>query len=342
MALLALVGCGPDETLEPADIEIAYVRRHYVVSQLRGFSPGKADIALLPPDDQYVFLHSLCWSPDGSLLAFVRNPEDYHELHLFDPESGEARMLATGHSPAWSPVGLSLGYLRREGASWSLHVFDTETEEDRRIGTGTVNEFSWAPDGRRVVVIGTWPELDTNRALYVLDVETGDVTRIDPDPPNADGYPPIDSDPTWSPDGSTIAFTSTRAESQEVSTQLHRIDPDGTNLEQLSGTGYGNVPLSWSPTGDVLAYKYWVFDAVSLDDRGVVLLGGGQSFRGVNELAWSPDGSAVIFPEPHGHTPNGAVHTRLRMVALDGSIDWPVPESERPWADSNPAWRPPR
>lgn len=335
---MALAGCGGDEVVVPSGVEIAFVRRYDDrTEQLRGFSPGQSDVALLPVEAEDARIDDLCWSPDGNLLAFARDVDQLDdvapELHLLDPKLGETRLLGNGSKPAWSPVGLSLGFLRRDGTgNGALYVLDIDTEDERRIGTGHVVGFSWAPDGRRVVVNGSWPELDSNGALYVVDVKTGEATRIDPDPPNADDLP-HDYGPVWSADGSTIAFTSTRAEG-DVYSRIYRIDPDGSNFEELPGGDYGARAMSWAPVGESLAYYSWAFDAVEPTDHSVGLLDGGPHFRGGIDIAWSPDAAAIMVVEMTEYE-----KTRLRMVPLDGGAPWPAPSTELPWSDRSPAWR---
>ena len=92
--------------------------------------------------------------------------------------------------------------------------------------------------------------------------------------------------PTWSPDGSSIAFT--RGGSLSV------INADGTGERSLGSFGY---PVSWSPDGTRIA----AVGGPEFSDIWVVPVGGGQAVNLTRsatpevEAVWSPDGQRLAF-----------------------------------------------
>jgi Tol biopolymer transport system component len=60
----------------------------------------------------------------------------------------------------------------------------------------------------------------------------------------------IDYDPVWSPDGSSIVFTSDR----EGSADLFRIKPDGTGLERLTDSPAYDDQAAFSPDSKQLVF----------------------------------------------------------------------------------------
>ena len=60
----------------------------------------------------------------------------------------------------------------------------------------------------------------------------------------------IDYDPVWSPDGSSIVFTSDR----DGSADLFRVKPDGTGLEQLTDSPAYDDQAAFSPDGRQLVF----------------------------------------------------------------------------------------
>src|SRR5712692_774487 len=97
-----------------------------------------------------------------------------------------------------------------------------------------------SPDGRRVAV--TIQEQETQVWLYDLTRET--LTRLTFE--GNQNYNPV-----WTPDGKRIAFESTKEGPLNLFWQL----ADGSGgLERLNTSEYAQVPFSWSPDGQLLAF----------------------------------------------------------------------------------------
>ena len=62
--------------------------------------------------------------------------------------------------------------------------------------------------------------------------------------------PGIDTNPAWSPNGSEIAFTSSRSGSP----QIYVMDAEGANLRRVTFEGDYNDGAAWSPDGTRIAY----------------------------------------------------------------------------------------
>lgn len=104
----------------------------------------------------------------------------------------------------------------------------------------TPSDPQLSPDGNRVVFVRSYVDVDAdeNRSmLAVLDLASGRQRTL------TEG--PMDANPSWSPDGATLAFT--RGES------LRLLPFDGgESTELLHARGLGG--LTWSPDGERLAY----------------------------------------------------------------------------------------
>ncbi len=78
---------------------------------------------------------------------------------------------------------------------------------------------------------------DGNPEIYVMDANGRNQERLT-------NHPAYDYDPDWSPDGTKIAFVSSRDGGRE---QIHVMDADGKNVIRLTnGRGTKGAP-DWSP-----------------------------------------------------------------------------------------------
>ena len=202
------------------------------------------------------------WSPDGRMLAFVsdrdaverpgdpkkRKPKNVFVLPL---DGGEARRLTTGDDDcgdlAWSPDGKRIAFTRKDAKAK-----DAENDEIRvwdRLRYKT--DEGYLLDGRR-------------RHVWVVGVDGGDARRI------TDGDWD-DLQPSWSPDGASIAFVSNRTDARETNTvaDIHVAGLSGGGWRVTDGVGsYGNP--RFSPDGRQIAC-YGVAKAVGSSAKNVHL-----------------------------------------------------------------------
>jgi Tol biopolymer transport system component len=105
----------------------------------------------------------------------------------------------------------------------------------------------------------------------------------------------LDYNPSWSPKGDWIVFTSERSGSAD----LYRIRPDGTGLDRLTDDPAYDDQAAFSPDGKQVVFvttraagtaNLWVLDVVTHKARPLTS-GHGGDFR----PAWSPDGNWIAF-----------------------------------------------
>jgi Tol biopolymer transport system component/DNA-binding winged helix-turn-helix (wHTH) protein len=239
-------------------------------------------------------------SQDGRLLAFVRETDDGMHLVVFDlltmgPERrllGESRRI---EGVTWRPDGKSLIVAApRVGTITAL--YRVAIDDGAFVRIANVDDIA-----RRPVVIGgagragrlafSVEQLDTN--IYRVDLRDGGSGAS---PRRIIGSSRLDDAPHISPDGTRIAFESSRSGIVEI----WEAEADGANPRQVTFLkGRAGRPR-WSPDGRLLAFAarargefrpdIWVIDAR-----------GGQPRRISADPAhdttpiWSADGTAIYF-----------------------------------------------
>ena len=136
---------------------------------------------------------------------------------------------------------------------------------------------------------------------------------------NSEGW---DYAPVWSPDGSRIAFLSTRLGATNILTMA----PNGSELKSIAPSASGGFsPLVWSPDGSHIAFALfstddlgWVLHAVDVDGSGLTRLG-----DTITPPAWSSESSQLAFLAKDG------AKTVLRTILADGSNLKKVNELDR-------------
>ena len=144
---------------------------------------------------------------------------------------------------------------------------------------------------------------------YTLYADTGHPIKLT----NSD-YSYSNGSPSWSPDGSRLAFVSDR----DGNSEIYVMDADGQNQTRLTDNDHWDGSPSWSPDGSRLAFmsnrdgniEVYVMDADGQNQTRLTDNYNGWGFS----PSWSPDGSRLAFApgvEVYVMDANGQNQTRL-------------------------------
>jgi len=238
-------------------------------------------------------------------------PTDY----LLDLNSGEMTPLPesiAGNLPdprgsaneyAASPDGSRLAYTDR-GDNGGRQIFVANLDgtgiEQVTHDPGAADSPAWSPDGSKIAYIGDHRRL---RELFVLDLATGESTQLmfathAPDP-TAPGWSPWSAFvPSFTPDGASIVYSTSRCDARcvEGEDELRVVPVAGGESVRLL-EGFYDADLS--PDGSLLAYSWptptsncvCVSNADGTGER-VLVPGGGDA---INGTPWSPDGTRIAY-----------------------------------------------
>ena len=244
------------------------------------------------------------WGPGRDWLAFSRRSETAH-VFVGDPGTREVRQITDGEgrdrNPVVSPDGRWVAFARYPASTEGrpihpqLCVVPVSGGEVRPLDLGDLNpqvgpdpgRYCWSPDASQIVF-----SADDGSG----NVDVYRVSRTGGEPNRVTIRPGVDIYPTWSPDGSTIAYTR-RAGGE---TQVCVIPATGGNPRQVSnGSGLSQHAV-WAPDSDRLAYIRFSAEGKANVETWITSAGGRTGPRaliqeGVNvPFAWSADGSEVL------------------------------------------------
>jgi TolB protein len=283
--------------------------------------------ALVPGDPAPVPLTSGEWddgdpsvSPDGSRVAFASRRDGSWDLYLLEFASGEiTRLTATqgyaGH-PTWSPDGLWIAYEGYEDGDFDIwiHPIASDQPDIRLSHPGMDISPAWDPvAGRRIAFVS---EANGRQDIYLANLDDPDERFVN----LTRSIGPIYSDPTFSPDGTRLAYARRQDGLQTILVQ------DLTSPQPALVLGPGEE-AAWSPDGGVLLavlvsptqeqlIAYSMTQAEGLP-AGLALSGN------VSSLDWAPAGGATLPAVTPQAPPSEAMPTlppgsRLTLVDLEG------------------------
>ncbi len=274
--------------------------------------------------------------PDGSRMKFRLNVLNAAARFGFSSE-GPRNVTYAAMSTDRTDVVYSDCRSRTAEIGAATAVVHTPTNRRRLLATNAAAP-AWSPDGTRIAFVKagsieefwtTWEQRTYGRILqpgvYTVAGDGSDLRQVG-GPGEAGSFPTVQ--PAWSPDGAQLVFASRAGLSvldPDDWVELYTVGVDESVPRRLTTAVSGPA---WSPDGTRLAFAkqegtsvvLYTIAADGSDPQQVTTASrggkgclrassGGFSWSWVTTVAWSPDGSKILY------TCHGVVH----VVAVDGT-----------------------
>ena len=313
---------------------------------------GSPRIVVVSPQGNIVFTSSRALNGSDAANAATN-------IWLTDSTGTSARALAglsnaSSASPAWSPNGAKIAFesfRALDGSSigipaaniWVMNADGSNATPLTRLTADQISSLhsAWSPDGTKIAYDSTRvldgrniPGFNVN--IWVMNADGSNATPLT----TLRASLASSVTPVWSPDGTRIAFTSSRAlsgvDAAIPTRNVWVMNSDGTGAQPLTKlTVAASSAPAWSPDGTKIAYvsaraldgtnnagspNIWVMNADGSGSRPLTALTSIYNMS-TDGPVWSPDGSKILFVSsraPDG-SDNGSAIMNIWVMNADGT-----------------------
>ena len=273
------------------------------------------------PTPMPTFLPDLGGASVSGKIVFTCYVNQIDQICIMNADGSGRRQLTnfptTAFYPSLSPDGQTAYFSSNQSGTFEIYSIDINGNGLQRLtnGIGSLYAPELSPNGERILFT------NNGNGLWIMN----------PDGSNPHAITSKDDiDPTWSPDGSMIAFASNR----QGQRQLFVANANGKKVNKVTDLKGMGGRSSWSPDGTKLAFyrgpegNHDIY-VINIDGSGFQRLTNGGDNLGPS---WSPDGQWIAF------TSFRDGNNEIYIVHPDGRGEIRLTNS--PISDWQPRWGP--
>ncbi len=281
---------------------------------------GTATVDATPMESTLVFAF------DGTTEYFLNC--QHTKAHAVEVERGCDQIVRT-FTVAPRP-GNKIVFTSNRTGTYNIYLVNADGSGLRqltRFQIGDVARPSLSPDGT-TILFRRQDEPDARWDIWGVQADGSRMRNLTPEPYDEAG-------PTWSPDGTKVAFASNRSSASDI----FLMNPDGSGIKQLTHGSAIEIEPVFSPDGKQLAFlkegstadppvlQLWTMNADGTGARRLT-----RTPAEYERPTWSPDGNKIAFTRSHGG------NTDVFVIDADGGQEQRLIGG--PADDYQPTWSP--
>ncbi|MEP7090569.1 MAG: hypothetical protein ABI776_10725 [Nocardioidaceae bacterium] len=257
----------PAETPSWSQSRLAFVRANQIyTSSLTG-----ASVTKITSSAKSYRPH---WSPDGLRIAFVHESSPgVRDIWVMDADGSHKQQvtrLGDATEPTWSPDGATLafgangtppyatsGRQLRTVRSTAPFGESTPVPDSNDIGSAAVvGTLAWSPDGGKIAYYSDSFPSSPDHYLLVYTIATHQIDEVAAIGGACCGEGGF-SDPTWTPDGTALAYTTTEVDGTGVVGPRLAVTDVASQAPKAFPTIVGDADPDYSPDGTRVTFTHW-------------------------------------------------------------------------------------
>jgi dipeptidyl aminopeptidase/acylaminoacyl peptidase len=305
VGLLILSSRSSRAAAQAANGRIAFTNNSIIYT----INPDGSELLQLTPFGNGFLDRYPSWSPDGTKIAFGRSTSMVQsQIYVMNADGTNPVRItnnAFGDSqPTWSPDGTKIAFVSSRDGNDEIYVMNADGSNQTRLTNNASFDWdpAWSPDGTKIAFGTTrdFPGITGNVGdgleVYVMNADGGNPIRL------TNNFR-LDGQPSWSPDGTKIAFTTQR----DGLPLVYVMNPNGSNQVNITqSTTLDSADPEWSPDGTTIAFTSFnragqanANDIFLMNTDGSNIRRSTTSSFDEHDLAWQPtNGPPLPTPSP--------------------------------------------